>query len=271
MLNKKGFTLVELVVTIAILGILAGIAIPYFTEGTDEAAAQACYANRRQIEKAHLHASINDKVDLDTFLKNITDDQTYSDKFFKSPPQCSRKGNYKTYKEWVVCDYPTHAVDDKIESTLAESIIDNFNAMMESFFTNGTFDKTALDALLQGNVNAAQWMLNNNDKMREAYLSKYGDWPQGTGVNNEAIEFMFHLDKEGSLVVYAHEVSLSGQQWKTNYIYDSANKVWYYSETSTNLAGISDKDKGKTEAEVIQGIIEAGWNQIEINDNQFQK
>ncbi|QNP78295.1 type II secretion system protein [Phascolarctobacterium faecium] len=40
MKNRKGFTLVELVVVIAILGILAGLAIPRFMSATETARVQ---------------------------------------------------------------------------------------------------------------------------------------------------------------------------------------------------------------------------------------
>lgn len=50
--NKKGFTLVELVVVIAILGILAAIAVPKLAGSRDNAKAKANEANIRTIESA---------------------------------------------------------------------------------------------------------------------------------------------------------------------------------------------------------------------------
>lgn len=50
--NKKGFTLVELVVVIAILGILAGIAIPRFMDATASARGAKVVADMRTVESA---------------------------------------------------------------------------------------------------------------------------------------------------------------------------------------------------------------------------
>jgi prepilin-type N-terminal cleavage/methylation domain-containing protein len=50
--NKKGFTLVELVVVIAILGILAGIAVPRFMDATATARGAKIVADLRMIDNA---------------------------------------------------------------------------------------------------------------------------------------------------------------------------------------------------------------------------
>ena len=50
--NKKGFTLVELVVVIAILGILAGIAIPRFMDATATARGAKIVADMRTIDSS---------------------------------------------------------------------------------------------------------------------------------------------------------------------------------------------------------------------------
>ena len=54
MKRQTGFTLVELVIVIAVLGILAGLAIPYFMEAREEAAKKECLANRTQIMRSTL-------------------------------------------------------------------------------------------------------------------------------------------------------------------------------------------------------------------------
>ena len=50
--NRKGFTLVELVVVIAILGILAGLAIPRFMDATASARGARIVADMRTIDSA---------------------------------------------------------------------------------------------------------------------------------------------------------------------------------------------------------------------------
>lgn len=49
---KQGFTLVEIMIVVAIIGLLASIAIPSFMKARTQSQANACINNIRQIEAA---------------------------------------------------------------------------------------------------------------------------------------------------------------------------------------------------------------------------
>jgi prepilin-type N-terminal cleavage/methylation domain-containing protein len=51
-LNKSGFTLVEIMIVVAIIGLLAAIAIPNFVRARSVSQANACINNLRQMDGA---------------------------------------------------------------------------------------------------------------------------------------------------------------------------------------------------------------------------
>ncbi|MCK5451463.1 MAG: prepilin-type N-terminal cleavage/methylation domain-containing protein [Candidatus Omnitrophica bacterium] len=62
-LNKKGFTLVEIMIVVAIIGLLAAIAIPNFVQARTNAQTNACIANMKQLEGAVVLFNLDNGAD----------------------------------------------------------------------------------------------------------------------------------------------------------------------------------------------------------------
>jgi len=60
-MNKKGFTLVEIMIVVAIIGILAAIAIPNFIRARIQATTKACVNNLKQIDGAKQQWALENK------------------------------------------------------------------------------------------------------------------------------------------------------------------------------------------------------------------
>src|SRR2546421_2713515 len=60
--NKSGFTLVEIMIVVAIIGLLAAIAIPNFVKARTTSQANACINNLRQFDGAVQQYALEQKL-----------------------------------------------------------------------------------------------------------------------------------------------------------------------------------------------------------------
>lgn len=105
MKKREGFTLVEIMIVVAIIGLLAAIAVPSFVTARTKSQASACLNNLRQIDGAKdLYAMDNDNAApadvaalVTTYIKKTPDcpaGGTYTVGALAADPTCSEGGDH---------------------------------------------------------------------------------------------------------------------------------------------------------------------------------
>ena len=89
-MNKRnqGFTLVEIMIVVAIIAILAAVAIPNFIKYRQNSQAAACVSNLKQIEAAVEQAKMAGGT------PGAISDLVGANKYIKNEPKCPAGGTY---------------------------------------------------------------------------------------------------------------------------------------------------------------------------------
>ncbi len=83
-LTKKGFTLIEIMIVVAIIAILAAVAIPNFIKYRNESQKSACISNMKQLQTAGEQWCISNSATQTPTLEQLCG----SDKYVKTTPVC---------------------------------------------------------------------------------------------------------------------------------------------------------------------------------------
>jgi len=100
MQKKRGFTIVELMIVIAIISILASIIIPKMGGGRDKSKVAACKSNLRHVYMAmELYGNDNNGNMVNTLSSWITPQYLVDGGYLKSYPRCPI-GNEYALSQW---------------------------------------------------------------------------------------------------------------------------------------------------------------------------
>ena len=111
--NKKGFTLVELMVVVIIIGVLVAIAIPVYNNVSGTAKTNACQANLRTIDGAYQVYLANDGTavgavgDINVAANDL--EVALVADYLTQIPSCPADGTYSWHADgYAECDKTDH-------------------------------------------------------------------------------------------------------------------------------------------------------------------
>lgn len=117
--SKKGFTLIEIMIVVLIIGILLAVAVPSFLKARETSRAKSCVSNLKQIESAKEQWAMDFRM---TGTDTPTDVDLWggTDPYIKAEPLCPSGG---TYTIGTVASDPTCSIGVNTASTSDDHVL----------------------------------------------------------------------------------------------------------------------------------------------------
>lgn len=222
--TTAGFTMAELLIVVAIVGILVAIAIPLFTSQLEAAKEATCEANRRSVKAALLAEYIpsqqfDAQTSLATALKAVGSTETAGG----GTSLCPDGGVYScegTPETGIVVTCSKHAEQETSGGGgTNESRSQAFMQAWQDFLASGT---------------VTGWQATNNDKLRDAFFAAYGkdNLPTLT-VGDTSLIVQPYYSSSGDSWLFA-KADTSNSSWSVKYVCDPTTGKWYQAYNQWN-------------------------------------
>lgn len=195
--RKNGFTLIELIVVIAVLAIVAALAIPSFSGLEENAQERVCISNRQMIKRELMAEEGTQNRELTTAEVDAL--------LAQHEVLCPAGGNVTV--EYV--DYGQYAISCSIHT-------DEISTVSAAELIRYRFSKIDLSAFNS----------SVNDRAGKLYFENYG-WETVTVNGKTYFAKPYYLDGNDTkqLTIYANTISDFATNWTANLIYHDG--VWY--------------------------------------------
>ena len=258
MRKKDGFTLIELIVVIAILGILALFLVPSFIGYAQDAKKAVCDSNLTSINRAY-QATLT-KLGSDEAEELLTDVMNNKDnEYFSTMPKCPDVGDYLIEAYTTEMGKTAYRVKCTIHSKTTSTIPVQITDQIQDLFTNREkYEK------FNGGKAITDTQLKSNDFVRKVLKeANGGKWPILTlGDSNEYYvqPYMDTFGDNASNDIYVFATSSkSDNYWGASFIYEEASGLWYQAPDKKQTIMIS----GLSFNEVKEKMEDNGWVPVE--------